>query len=65
MTLDERFKITSIPFFISNFNLLIYELDHFTFESFFIGIILKQNKITILSRFPVKNLKWFLLVLQL
>ena len=29
-------------------------------ESFYKEIILKQNKIIILSQFPVKNLKWFL-----
>ena len=30
--LDERFKITSVPFFIANLNLLSYELDNFTFN---------------------------------
>ena len=30
ITFDERFKITSVPIFISNFNLLSYELDSFT-----------------------------------
>ena len=29
---DESFKVTSVPFFILNFNLLICELDSFTFK---------------------------------
>ena len=29
---DERFKFTSVPFFIVDFNLLSYELDNFTFS---------------------------------
>ena len=29
---DERFKVTSIPFFIADFNLLGCELDNFTFN---------------------------------
>ena len=29
---DERFKVISVPFFISDFNLLSYELDKFTFN---------------------------------
>ena len=29
---DERFKVTSVLFFISNFNLLSCELDSFTFK---------------------------------
>ena len=33
--------------------------------SFYIGTKLKQNKIMILSQFIMKNLKWFILVLQL
>ena len=33
---DERFKVTSVPFFIPDFNLLSCELDYFTF-------ILKQK----------------------
>ena len=28
---DERFKVTSVPFFIVDFNLLSCELDNFTF----------------------------------
>ena len=35
MTLDERFKITSISFFIADFNLLSCELDNFTFNVFY------------------------------
>ena len=29
---DEKFKITSVPFFITDFNLLSCELDNFTFK---------------------------------
>ena len=29
---DERFQVTSVPFFIADFNLLSCELDNFTFE---------------------------------
>ena len=28
---DERFKVTLLPFFIPDFNLLSYELGNFTF----------------------------------
>ena len=31
-TFDEIFKVTSVPFFIPNFNLLSCELDNFTFK---------------------------------
>ena len=31
ITLDERFKVTSVPFFIHDFNLLSCELESFTF----------------------------------
>ena len=42
-TFDKTFKVTSVPFFIPNFNLLSCELDNFTFikcyiESFYIDI---------------------------
>ena len=29
---DERFKVTSVPFFVADFNLLGCELDSFTFN---------------------------------
>ena len=29
---DERFKVTSVPFFIAEFNLLSWELENFTFK---------------------------------
>ena len=29
---DERFKVTSVPFFILDFNILSWELDNFTFK---------------------------------
>ena len=32
---DERFKITSVPFFIPDFKLLSYELNNFTFNVLF------------------------------
>ena len=58
-TFDESFKITLVRFFISDINLLRCEFDNFkgNIESFYIDIILKQNKITILSQFLKKNLK--------
>ena len=67
-TFDESFKVTSAPVFIPGLNLLRFKLNNFTFivlytESFYIDIILKQNKTTILSQLLVKNLKWFLLLL--
>ena len=49
ITFDEIFKITSVPFFIPNFNLLSYKLDNFTFKVLYwviyIDIILEENKI--------------------
>ena len=30
--INERFKVTSVPFFIPDFNLLICELDKFTLK---------------------------------
>ena len=61
-------KVTSVPFFGADFNLLSCKLDNFMFkyyiESFYIDIMLKQNKIIILSQFIVKNLKWFVFFLQ-
>ena len=32
ITIDEIFKVTSVLFFIPHFNLLIWELDNFTFK---------------------------------
>ena len=32
-TFDESFAVTSVPYFILDFNLLSYELDNFTFEA--------------------------------
>ena len=61
ITFDERLKVNLVSFFIPNFNLLSYEfvilhLDCYI-ESFYIDIILKQNKFTVLSRFLEKNPK--------
>ena len=65
---DESFQVASVAFFIADFNLLSCQLDnlhlHCYTESFNIDIKLKQNKFTILSQFPVKNPKWFFLLLQ-
>ena len=54
-TFEEIFKLTSVPFFIPDFNLLSFQLDNFTFKCYIefilihlmyivINIILKQNK---------------------
>ena len=44
-------KLLQLHFFFPDFNLLSCKLDHFTFrsyiESFYINIVLKQNKIKI------------------
>ena len=32
---DERFRVTSVPFFISDFNLLSCELDNFKFKGLY------------------------------
>ena len=32
ITFDKRFKVTLVPFFIADFNLLSRELDNFTFN---------------------------------
>ena len=64
---DERFKVTSVPCFIPDFNLSSFELDNFAFKVLCLmlsHLILKKDKITILSQPLVKNLKWFLLLLQ-
>ena len=59
-------KVTSVSFVIPNFFFFkSCKLNNFRFkcyiESFYIEIILKPNKITILSQFFLKNLKKFLL----
>ena len=71
-TFDESFNVTSVPYvnllFKSYVKLRIWQfcvkMTQCHIESFYIGIILKQNKITILSRFLVKNGKWSLLFLE-
>ena len=66
----ERFKVTLVPFFVPDFNLLSSELDnsilHLTryIESFYFNIILKQNEMVIPSLFSLKNLKLFFLPFQ-
>ena len=47
---DDRFKFTSAPFFIFYFNSLSCQVANFTFESFYIDTVLKQNKFTIFSQ---------------
>ena len=39
ITFDERFKVTSVPFFIPNFNLLSCELGKFTFKVLYLVIL--------------------------
>ena len=60
-TFDENFKVISVPFFMPDFNWLSSELDNFTFKVLYWVILywyyIKQNKITMLSQFFVKNLK--------
>ena len=62
---DESLKVTSVPFFIPDFNSLSCKLDNLHLkcynESFYIKA---KNKITILLQFLVKKLKQFLLLLQ-
>ena len=48
-TFDEIFKVTSVPSFVPDLNLLSCEVDSFTFKVLsYINIILKQNEVTIL-----------------
>ena len=48
-TFDEIFKVTSVPVFVPDFNLLSYKFDslHLNYynESFSIDILVEQNKI--------------------
>ena len=39
---DERFKVTSVPFFITDFNLLSFGWDNFTFKGLY-WVILRYN----------------------
>ena len=58
--LDNSFKVTSVAFFIADFDLisceLILHLNRFT-KSFYFDIIIKQEKFTTLSQFLEKNPK--------
>ena len=54
ITLDKRFKFTSVFCFVTDFNLLSYKLDKFLLkccyiESLYIDIMSKQSKFTMLS----------------
>ena len=59
---DERFKVTLVPYFIADFNLLGCELDSFIFNKLYwiIFYILEKHKSRILLQLLVKNLKLFL-----
>ena len=39
ITFDERFKVTSVTFFIPDFNLLSYELENFIFKVSYLVIL--------------------------
>ena len=60
-------NILQFHYFVSDFNLLSFELDNSTLhltryiESFYFNIILKQNEMIIPSLLSLKNLKLFLL----
>ena len=55
-----------MAYFVADFNLLSLKIYIYTvvMSYFYIDIILKQNKFTILSQFLVKNKKWFLVLLR-
>ena len=44
-TFDESFRVTSVPFFIPDFNLLRWVLDKCYIEAFYIDTILNQNEL--------------------
>ena len=47
-TFDEIFKVTSVPFFIHNFNLISCELDNFSLKSYVVSFYIKgKNKTNI------------------
>ena len=67
ITFVERFKVTSVPFFISDFNFKLQIRQFYVSKvmlTHYTDIILKHKKITILSQFLPKNLKQYLLLLQ-
>ena len=62
--IDERFKVTSVPFFVTGFNLLSCELDNFAINVFYwvvsmLILYYDKNKIIILQLFFLKNLRLF------
>ena len=71
-TFDETFKATWVPFFNPDFNSLSCEWNilhlNNSIETFYVNNILKKNKLwntnPILLQFLLKNLKWFLSLLQ-
>ena len=40
---DKRFKVTLVPFFIADFNLLVCELDKFTFKVLYWSFYIKAK----------------------
>ena len=44
-TFDESFRVTSVPFFIPDFNLLRWVLDKCYIEAFYIDTIVNQNEL--------------------
>ena len=57
------FKVTLVLVFITDFDLLRCEFN-VILSHFILIFILNQNKFIIPSQFFVKNLKWFLLLIQ-
>ena len=55
ITFNEIFEVTSVLFFIQVVNYTILQL-RCCIDSFYIDVILTQNKITVLLQFLVKNL---------
>ena len=41
---DEKFKVTSVPFFIADFNFLSCELDNFIFNLLYLVIFILKQK---------------------
>ena len=67
-SLDETFLITSVAFFVANFNLLSCEWDNFTVTLLDWVILhwyyIKYFIVMTLSQFFVRNPEWFLLLFQ-
>ena len=59
-TFDEILKLTSVSCFLPDFSWVV----NYYIESFSINTILKQNRLSIITWFLVKILKWFLKLFQ-